>query len=383
MITMLTNRMAGARQCLAPTNHAAGWRVLRMALAIVVLTTACAATPTPQPTNTPAPTTAPIPSAQPTVTQAPKAVPIASTRPTAAPTKVASKASPTAPAAPTATAPTTKASKIKVIATFSVLGDFVRNVAGDVVELTVLVGPDGDVHEFEPAPSDSVRLAEAAVIVENGLGLEGWLENLYIASGSKAVRVVAGNGITPREIQDKGKPETDPHIWQNPQNAIQMVKNIEAGLTKADATHADVYKKNAAIYIKKLQSLDTELAAAIDTLGRDQRKLVTSHDALGYFADHYGFEIVGSVIQSLSTEAGEPSAKDMANLVSGIQSTGARAIFLESMTNPALVERIATEAGVKIGPQLYTDALGAPGSEGATYLEAMRHNARAIVETLR
>ena len=356
-------------------------------LALITLLVACAA-PLPTPTtNTPAPTlaptTAPTPSTKPTEipisvppTEAPKIAPTATTRltPVPAPTVAPTTASSTA---------ATSTTKLKVVATFSVLGDFVQNIAGDAVELTTLVGPDGDVHEFEPAPSDSARLADAALIVENGLGLEGWLESLYTASGSKAMRVLAGDGVTAREIQEKGKPEIDPHIWQNPLNAIQMVKNIEAGLVRADAAHADVYKKNAAAYLKKLQSLDTELAAEIDKLGRDQRKLVTSHDALGYFADHYGFQIVGSVIQSLSTEAGEPSAKDMAQLIIAIQSTGSRAIFLESMANPALVERIANEAGVKIGPELYTDALGAPGTAGATYLDAMRHNAQAIVEALR
>ncbi|NJM41001.1 MAG: zinc ABC transporter solute-binding protein [Anaerolineae bacterium] len=285
----------------------------------------------------------------------------------------------TAPSPP----PTASTAKLKVVATFSVLGDFVRVIAGDAVSLKTLVGPDGDAHDFEPAPSDSVMLAEADVIIENGLAFESWLDGLYAASSSKATRVVASAGVTTRELVADSKAEVDPHIWQNPLNAIQMVQNIAQGLSKADAAHADAYQKNAATYIKQLQSLDTEIGAEVDKLSKDDRKLVTSHDSLGYFADRYGFLIIGSVMQSLSTEAGEPSAQDLAALSDRIREAGTKAIFLESMSNPNLVERVAAEAGVEIGPALYTDALGAQGSTGATYLEAMRHNAQAIVGALR
>jgi zinc/manganese transport system substrate-binding protein len=270
-----------------------------------------------------------------------------------------------------------------VVATFSILGDFVRVIAGDAVTLKTLVGPDGDAHDFEPAPSDSAALADADVIIENGLAFEGWLDGLYAASGSKATRLVASAGTTTRELVTNGQTEIDPHIWQNPLNAIQMVTNIELGLSKADAARAEVYQKNAAAYIKRLQSLDTEIGAEVDKLNKDNRKLVTSHDALGYFADRYGFVIIGSVLQSLSTEAGEPSAQDLAALTDSIRESGTKAIFLEGMSNPDLVTRVAAEAGVAIGASLYTDALGAPGSAGQTYLEAMRHNAQAIVRALR
>ena len=191
--------------------------------------------------------------------------------PTVAPTEITQPTSlPTA-----APSPTPNTAKLKVVATFSVLGDFVRVVAGDNVALTTLVGPDSDTHEFEPAPSDSVRLADADVIIENGLGFERWLDNVYRASGSKATRIVASAGVTPREMQEKGQQETDPHIWQNPLNAIQMVKNIVAGLSKADAAHANVYHKNGAAYIKQLEHLDAELSAEVDKLSRDRRKIVT------------------------------------------------------------------------------------------------------------
>ncbi len=301
-------------------------------------------------------------------------------------------ATPPPAAAPQATSPTTAATastvaptttgKLKVIATFSFLGDFVKNIAGDNVELMTLVGPEGDTHEYEPVPSDSKALAEAEVIFEDGLEFESWLNNLYTASGSKAVRVVVSEGVTLRVVEENGQKETDPHIWQNVDNAILMVKNIEAGLIKADAANAATYTANAEAYVKKLEALDTEVETEVAKLPKEKRKLVTSHDALGYYADRYGFEIIGSVMASVSTEAGEPSAADFAKIVDEIKSTGTQAIFLESMANPALVERVAKEAGVEVGPELFTDALGKPGSEGATYIDAVRYNTKALVSAL-
>ena len=280
---------------------------------------------------------------------------------------------------PTETAPV---GKLKVIATFSFLGDFVHNVAGDKVELTILVGPESDTHEYEPTPSDNKALANAAIIFEDGLGFESWLGNLYSASASKATRVVVSEGVKLRQIEENGKKETDPHIWHNVDNAMQMVKNIAAGLSKADAANAAMYKANAETYLKKLEVLGKEVETEVAKLPKDKRKLVTSHDALGYYADRYGFEIIGSVISSVSTEAGEPSAADFAKLVDAIKATDTRAIFLESVTNPALVERVAKEAKIVVGPELFTDSLGKSGSAGATYIDAVRHNTNAIVRAL-
>jgi zinc/manganese transport system substrate-binding protein len=274
--------------------------------------------------------------------------------------------------------------KIKVIATFSILGDFVKNIAGDKVDLFMLVGPDGDAHDFEPVPSDNVALADAAVIFENGLGFEAWLDDLYAASKSKATRVVASDGIKTRmlELGKNGKSEADPHVWQRADNASMMVKNIERGLSKADPENAAMYATNAAAYLKKLEALDAEIQAEVAKLPAEKRKLVTSHDALGYYAERCGFEIVGNVIASLTTETGEPSAADFAALIDAIKATGAKAIFLERITNPALVERVAKAAGIGVGPELYTDALGLAGSAGSTYIDAMRHNTQAIVNAL-
>ena len=294
-------------------------------------------------------------------------------QPTEAPAAKATEAPPAAPAT---------VGRLKVIATFSFLGDFVQNIAGDKVELTTLVGPEGDTHDYEPVPSDSKALADAAIIFEDGLGFESWLNNLYTASGSKAVRVVVSEGVKMREIEKDGKKETDPHIWHNVDNAMQMVKNIEAGLSAADAANAAIYKANAEAYLTKLAALGKEVEAEVAKLPKDKRNLVTSHDALGYYADRYGFEVIGSVIASVSTEAGEPSAADFVKIVEAIKATNTKAIFLESITNPALIERVAKEAGIVVGPELFTDSLGKPGSAGATYSDAVRHNTKALVSAL-
>lgn len=284
-------------------------------------------------------------------------------------------------ALPAATDVPSVSSNLKVIATFSFIGAFVQNVGGDKVEVITLVGPDSDVHDFEPVPSDSGRLAEAQIIFENGLTLETWLDNLYTSAESKAMRVVVSEGITPRKGEEQG--EFDPHVWQNPQNAVVMIKNIAAALVKADAANASTYAANADAYVAKLEALDKEIAAMVEQIPADERKIVTSHDALGYFAEQYGFTVVGSVIPALSTEAGDPTAQDVAKIVDAIKAEGVKAIFLESMANPKLVERVAQEAGVKVGPELFTDALGAPGSAGGTYIEALRFNAKTLVELLK
>jgi zinc/manganese transport system substrate-binding protein/manganese/iron transport system substrate-binding protein len=275
--------------------------------------------------------------------------------------------------------------------------DWVRNVAGDKVDLTTYVGAGADVHDFEPTPSDVAKLSEANLVFEIGAGLESWLDNIVQSSGTKATRVVLTNGLTLREAGEEahghadekkeadthGHGEYDPHVWQDPKNVMMMVGAIRDALVNADPANAAFYRQNAETYLAKLDEMDAAVLGTLEQLPAAQRKLVTSHDALGYFAERYGFEVVGSVIASLSTEAGEPSAQDIVALVDGIRQQGVKAIFLESMTNPKLVERVASEAGVVIGPELYTDALGPAGSPGATYIDAMQFNAKAIVDALK
>ena len=202
------------------------------------------------------------------------------------------------------------ADKPKGIATISIIGDVVKNVAGDAVNLVVLVGPNGDAHEYEPIPADSVNLAQADIIFENGLHLEHWLDKLYSASGSKAKRIVVSQGVSPRIFEDNPQ-ETDPHAWQDVTNVILYTQNVRDALIAIDPANKDKYTANANDYIEKLQSLDAWVKAQVALIPVDKRKLVTNHDALGYFARRYGFQIIGAVIPSATTEAADPSARKL------------------------------------------------------------------------
>ncbi len=292
-----------------------------------------------------------------------------------------------------------QAGKPKVVATFSVVGDLVRNVAGDHVELITLVGSDGDAHTFEPAPQDAAALAKAAVIVENGVGFEGWLDKLYASSQSKAKRVVASKGLKLRDADDEHEHEAkkdgdkqkhkhdhddqDPHVWHDVQNAIHMTGVIETELAKADPANAAKYRANAAAYAKQLQELDQWVLDQVATVPEARRKLVTSHDTFGYFAQRYGFKVVGTALGSFSTETADPSAADFAKLCATIKAAKVPVVFAENIQSAKVVHRLAQEAGVKLAPPLFTDALGKEGSEGDTYLKMMRHNVAVIVNNLR
>ena len=265
------------------------------------------------------------------------------------------------------------ADKIKAIATISIIGDVVHHVAGDAVDLVVLVGPNGDAHEYEPVPADSVNLAHADIIFENGLHLEHWLDKLYSASGSKAKRIVVSQGVTPRIFEDNPQ-ETDPHAWQDVTNVILYTQNVRDALIAIDPANKNTYTVNANDYIQKLQALDVWVKAQVALIPADKHKLVTNHDALGYFARRYGFQIIGAVIPSATTEAADPSAKEITDLLSIIKTNGVHAIFSENMANPKLAQTLAKEAGIAIGPELYTDALGPVGSEGETYIKMIKHN---------
>ncbi|MGI8482671.1 MAG: metal ABC transporter solute-binding protein, Zn/Mn family [Thermomicrobiales bacterium] len=288
--------------------------------------------------------------------------------------------------------------KLKVVASFSILGDWITNVAGDKIDLKVLVPAGGDTHSFDPSPQQVADIADADLVFENGAGFETWLDDVYDSSGTKATRVVVSNGVTLRTLSgadadthgsehasdadhSNGSGSTDPHIWGNVQNAIIAVNTIEQALSTADPGNAASYKENAAKYIAQLQTLDTWVKSEVAKLPADQRKLVTSHDALGYYTDAYGFTIVGTALGT-TTEEAEPSAKQITDLVNQIKASGVKAIFAENIENPALMNSIAKEAGVSVGPVLYTDALGEPGSAGDTYIHAMTYNTTSIVNAL-
>ena len=275
-----------------------------------------------------------------------------------------------------------QAEKTNVIATISIIGDVIKNVAGDSVNLVTLVGPDGDAHEYEPIPADSMSIFKADIIFENGLHLEHWLDKLYAASGSKAKRVIVSQGVRPRIFEDNPQ-ETDPHAWQDVTNVIVYAQNICNALIAIDPANKDRYNANAISYIQKLGSLDAWVQAQVALIPVDKRKLVTNHDALGYFARRYGFQIIGAVIPSATTEASDPSAKQTADLLKIIKANGVHAIFSENMANPKLAQTLSQEAGVQIGPELYTDALGPVGSEGETYLKMIKYNVSIFKEYLK
>lgn len=280
--------------------------------------------------------------------------------------------------------------KPKVVATISIIGDWVKNVGGNDVDLTTLVGPDGDPHDYEPVPADSLSLARADLIFENGLGLENWLDKLYTSAGSHAKRVVVTRGIDVRHVpaaegeSSNGKDDDrDPHAWQSVKNAELMVGNIRDALVAADPAHASGFKVRAEAYIAKLQKLDAWTKAQIDSIPTARRKLVTSHDAFGYFGERYGMEISRGALESVTTEASDPSAQQIAQVVSEIESSGVPVIFLENIQNPKLMNQIAAEARVQVGPPLYSDALGQPGTAADTYLKMMHYNVETLVKALR
>ncbi len=290
--------------------------------------------------------------------------------------------------------PAALGSRPKVVATYSVLGDLVGNVGGDLIDLTVLVKPEQDTHTYIPIPTDATALADATLLFENGLGFETWLDDLYEASRSHAQRVVVTSTIDPLKLSDEqagqaaaagGQAEhgeLDPHVWHSVPNAILMVQQIADALAKADPANASAYRANAASYTSQLQELDNWILQQVATLPEDRRKLVTNHDSLGYFAHQYGFQVIGSVLPS-STEGASPSAQELAALVEAVKAQGVPAVFAENISSTALVNQLATEAGVKVVGSLYTDALGPPGSDGETYLKMMRYNVGAIAAALK
>lgn len=268
----------------------------------------------------------------------------------------------------------------RAVATFSILGDFARNVGGEQVELATLVGPNGDVHVFAPTPGDVKTIAAADIVFVNGLGLEGWIDRLIAASATRALVVVASWGITPRSgtrAQDRGA--SDPHAWQSVANAKLYVGNIRDGLIAIDAAEKKIFEANANTYLAKLDALDGEIRAAIEAIPSARRKVITAHSAFGYFGDAYGIEFIAP--EGLSTEA-EPSARDIAKLIEQIRRQNVPALFLENVADSRLLQRIGAETGVRIGGRLYSDALSPPDGPAASYIEMMRSNLRELTRAL-
>jgi zinc/manganese transport system substrate-binding protein len=271
--------------------------------------------------------------------------------------------------------------KMPVVATFSILGDLVKNVGGERITLTTLVGPDGDAHVYSATPADAKNLADAKVVFINGLGYEGWMDRLVKASGTKAPLVTATRGIkTQRMAGDAhAHSETDPHAWQSAANVNIYVANIRDALSAADPAGKAAYEANAKAYSEKLDALDKEVRAAVNSIPKERRKVITSHDAFAYFRAAYGIDFVAP--QGVSTES-EASARDVAKIIRQIRAQKIPAVFLENVSDPRLVRRIADETGAKIGGTLYSDALSDEKGPAASYIEMMRHNLRQFAAAL-
>jgi zinc/manganese transport system substrate-binding protein len=275
----------------------------------------------------------------------------------------------------TASLPARAQERLNVVASFSILGDFAKNVGGDRVSVTTLVGPDGDVHVYTPAPADAKKIADARLVIINGLGLEGWLPRLVQSSGSKATIVTATTGITPRKLGA----EADPHAWQSVGNAKIYVANIRDALAAAAAANAEAYRANAEAYLAKLDALDREVREAIALIPQSHRKVISIHDAFDYFAAAYGIDFVAPL--GVSTES-EPSARDIAEIITQIRAAKIPAVFLENISDPRLIQRIAAETGAKVGGTLYSDSLTGEKGDAPTYIELVRHNIRALTRAL-
>jgi len=318
------------------------------------------------------------------------------------------------------------ADKVKAVASFSILGDMVKNVGGERVEVTTLVGPNGDAHVFSPTPADAKALASADMFFVNGLGFEGWMERLEKSSGFKGRTVVTSKGVKPLEIvgrhhhggeareedhheEDHAKDEdahdhddhaaheehgdethaeaeehhddeeTDPHAWQSLANGEIYVANIRDGLIAADPDGKEIYEANAEKYLAALRKEDTAAKAALARLPQSRRRIITSHDAFGYFANAYGIEVISP--EGVSTES-EASAQDVAKIIRQIRAENIPAVFIENVSDPRLLEQIVRETGAKIGGVLYSDALSDKNGPAPTYLDMFRHNVGALTSAL-
>ncbi|MCJ2089315.1 metal ABC transporter substrate-binding protein [Methylobacterium sp. E-005] len=280
------------------------------------------------------------------------------------------------------------ASPVRAVASFSILGDLVRAVGGERVVVSTLVGPNSDAHGFSPTPADARKLAEADIVVVNGLGLEGWLDRLIRASGTHAPVVVASAGVKPILAENEhargaghahGDRAADPHAWQSIANVRIYVANIRDGLVKVDPARADAYREAASAYIAELDVLEREVRTTIDGIPPERRRIITTHDAFGYFAASYGLQFLAP--QGISTDS-EASPRDVAEIIRQIRRDQIPAVFLENISDPRQMEQIGRESGARIGGKVYSDALSGPDGKAPTYLDMMRANLRAFAAAL-
>jgi zinc/manganese transport system substrate-binding protein len=275
------------------------------------------------------------------------------------------------------------ADKIKVAASFSVLGDMVRQVGGERVEVTSFVGPNGDAHVYEPTPGDTRTLAAAPILVVNGLGLEGWMSRLEKSSGFKGTVVTATTGVKTRQMEEEEhgstRKITDPHAWQSLANGRIYVQNIRDGLIAADPDGKDAYEANAKKFFTEIDAVEKLVRDSIAKLPPARRKIITTHDAFGYFGATYGMEFIAPAGVSTDSEA---SARDVAKIIRQIKAEKVPAVFLENVTDHRLLDQIARETGARLGGTLYSDALSDAKGPAATYLDMFRHNIRTLAAAL-
>lgn len=283
---------------------------------------------------------------------------------------------------------------VRVVATFSILGDMVRNVGGSEIKLTTLVGPNSDAHVYQPTPANAKAVAEASIIFANGLGFEGWLDRLLESAGYRGPVIVASRGIQVHAFIDTNGParaamseetvanadrsstqEVDPHAWQSLANGQIYVTNIIKGLVTLDPANATIYQRQGAAYLEQIQRIEQQVQALIGQIPQGHRRVVTSHDAFGYFGDAYEVEFIAPV--GISTEA-EPSAGEVARLIQQIRTEGITAVFVENIADKRLIEQITRETGSVIGGTLYSDALSNAHGPAATYTEMFLHNATTL-----
>ncbi|MCF3933107.1 metal ABC transporter substrate-binding protein [Acuticoccus sp. M5D2P5] len=316
-----------------------------------------------------------------------------------------------------ATGPSQADDPLRVVTSFSILADMAKEIGGDAVEVTSLVGPGGDAHVFEPTPSDAKTMMGADILVINGLDFEGWLPRLVAAAEFSGTEIVASRGVTPRAWDagegdhdaetdadhddhahdddhdhdpdhdghdeaahgDHHHGDFDPHAWQNLANGVIYAQNIAEALEAADPDNAALYRQRAEDYVARIEALDAEVRAAIEALPEDRRKVVTSHEAFGYFEDAYGITFLAP--EGLSTD-GEVSAAEIAAIISEIRAEDIGAFFIENIADNRVLEQIARETGASIGGSLFSDALSGPDGEAPTYLGMFRHNAETLTTAL-
>jgi zinc/manganese transport system substrate-binding protein len=276
--------------------------------------------------------------------------------------------------------PLAMAKTVNAVTSFSILGDIVQEVGGEHVKVTSLVGPDGDPHSFEPSPKDSKAINASDVVFVSGLGLEGWIDRLVTASGYKGHLVTASEGVNSRKMEEDGKQITDPHAWNSMANGVIYATNVMNALIKADPQDADYFRQRGKAYIEQLQKLDSWAKTEFAGIPQSKRKVLTSHDAFGYFGQEYHVSFMAPV--GFSTES-EASASGVASLIKQIKDEKVKTYFIENQTDPRLVKQIAAASGAQPGGELYPEALSGPQGPATTYVKAFKHNVETIVASMK